>query len=235
VTDQYDAIAPWYLKDDPNFVWVPTTKNTVLTVPHSVTYNTGTGFIFNYGRIQLTSANGTRYTVISKVHRDHYVNVLWYLDENNKVIQGSNFEVLTCLIPATTHEPIDASTSGPTSSSAATTNGETSTLAVTEPPTTTLISINGPTTDASTTITNPQISTPTSPTIVISTSEPTAASTAEPITSSATEPPPTTIVITTEASTGLTTENLTEAPTTTDAPTTSKRLNQFKIIFIIFL
>jgi hypothetical protein len=50
VTDQYDAIAPWYLKDDPNFVWVPTTKDTVLTVPHGVTYNTGTGFIFNYGR-----------------------------------------------------------------------------------------------------------------------------------------------------------------------------------------
>jgi hypothetical protein len=104
VTDQYDGIAPWYLRDDPNFVWVPTTKDTVFTVPNRVTYNTGTGFIFNYGRTLVTSSNGTKYTVVSKVHLDHYQSVLFYLNDANKVIQGYNFEVLTCLTPATTSE-----------------------------------------------------------------------------------------------------------------------------------
>jgi hypothetical protein len=92
----YDDINPWYLKDDPNFVWVPATPATVLKVPNGVVYDTTTGYRILFGRVNITSANGTKFTVVSKVHLDHYINVLFYMDEFNRPAQSSNFEVLTC-------------------------------------------------------------------------------------------------------------------------------------------
>jgi hypothetical protein len=96
-TEMYDGVNPWYMKDHPGFKWVPATTATVPTIPYRVTYDTGTNYFFVFGRMVVTSLNGTKYTVVSKVHLDHFPVVLFFLDETNKVVMAaSGFEVLTC-------------------------------------------------------------------------------------------------------------------------------------------
>jgi hypothetical protein len=95
---QYDGVAAQYLVNDPNFKWVPATQATVPTIQNGVLFDTGTGYMIMYGRINLTSSKGVVYTVVSKVHLDHYATKMYFNNELGQAATATTgFEVLTCV------------------------------------------------------------------------------------------------------------------------------------------
>jgi hypothetical protein len=98
ITKQYDGVAPFYMKSDPNFRWVPASSATAKTIPNVVIFNSTTGYYFLFGRMNLTAFNIIRYTEVSKIHLDNFPVAFYYISDLGTVqVVSSGFEVLTCV------------------------------------------------------------------------------------------------------------------------------------------
>jgi hypothetical protein len=90
-----------FLQDHYDLKWVTATENNASTIPNAIRIKhdaISDGFVI--GRINLTLANSTKYTQVSKVHIDNGKSNLWYANSDQQGVPASGaFEVLTCNSP----------------------------------------------------------------------------------------------------------------------------------------
>ncbi|KAG5667391.1 hypothetical protein PVAND_015372 [Polypedilum vanderplanki] len=96
VIDDFSNTDVYYLKDDPNFIWVPADIGNTASVPNLIRYTTPTGLEYAYGRIRVTASNGQRYITVGKVHLNVFQGGIWYWTEFGTGHSDFGYEVLAC-------------------------------------------------------------------------------------------------------------------------------------------